>query len=243
MSNSAPGSNQEFVACYESYFWRYNRIPLTAKEINAEFGTTFTETQYNNVLSLESLIKYFNDRAIPNPKAPRPVLTPIQLDLLRVITDPTDFRTLGQKLKSINVSQAQLSSWMRDATFARLMREETTRQFQDNRTYVLNGLLKEASKGNVAAIKLWAEMTGEYVPGQATTVHVTVETKEIVQKLLEVLQRHVDPDTLELITGEMEKVLFPSLPDRPTVPAWRPPQSDSRELIAANSTPSDEIGL
>lgn len=233
---STPGSNQEFVACYESYYWRYGRIPHSSQQLNAEFGTKFPDAQYDEVLSRESLIKYFDDRAIPNPKAPRPILTTRQLDLLRVICDPTDYRTLAMKLKQIKVSQAELASWMRDATFARLMRDETTRQFADNRTYVLNGLLREASKGNVAAVKLWAEMTGEYVPGTSTHVHVSVETKEVVQKLLEVLQRFVDSDTLELLTSEMEKVLFPQLPDRATTPTWRPP-TDTKQLV---SVPSEE---
>lgn len=237
-----PQKRQEFVACYEAYYWRYGFVPNSSAQLNNEFSTDFLPEDYEEVLTKPSLQNYFQERAVPNPYTPQPTLLPKQLDFIRLLLDPTQTSVpLAVKLRQAKTSQAELAAWMRDATFAKLLRDETTSNFSSpsTRSQVLNALANQANKGNVTAIKLYLEMTGEYVPSNqgssSTSVNVSLNSdlKEITQKLLEVLQRHLTPELLQTVAGELEAVLFPSLPTpTPT------PQSRQQKPQTVSSFPS-----
>lgn len=207
---------QEFAACYEGYFWRRGFVPLSVQELNGEWGTKFSEELWKESLSNPSLIEYFEKRGVDNPYAPRPVLTEKQNDFLRVLFDPTDPSPLAAKMKKAKVSNTEYSAWMRDPTFENLMREEADKRFEYTYADVLGSLGREASRGNVQAIKLYLTLTGRYSEAQpGVSVTINQDLRLLTQKLLEILQRHVDPQTLALVHGEMEAVLFPNLPTTP----------------------------
>jgi hypothetical protein len=230
---------QEFVACFEAYYWNNGFIPDKVATLNYEFNTHFSTTLWEAVLTDPKLVAYFKERGVPNPYAPQPVLTPKQLDFIRAFTDPTNVLPLSKKLSSLQVSQAEFASWMRDTNFITLVRGESDKKFRDSRTLVLNALAQEAAVSrNVNAIKFYFELTGEYTPGAKTQVNVQLnsEVKELTIKLLEVLQRHVPPETLELIHGELEQVLFPDLPTTATLPARKNP----RVLVPTSSRSIEE---
>lgn len=207
-----PQRQQEFVACYEAFYWLKSRAPYGAEELNREYKTDYTDEEFEKVLANESLAKYLDERAVPNKHKPQPKLTPKQLDFLRLVLDPNDNRLLSMKMKECRVSAAEHASWMRDATFSKLVREETTKQLENGRTAVLRALTREASSGNIRAIQFYMELTGEYVPrsqGPAVSVNVHSDVRNLTQGILEILQRHVPPATLMLVADEFEELLFP----------------------------------
>lgn len=214
-----PKQQQEFVACYEAFYWQQGRIPAVA-ELNRAWGTDFTQGQYEKALKHESLQKYFQERAIPNPYIEQPTLSPKQMDFLRILLDPTDTRSLHHKLKAVKATQAEHAAWLRDPNYAALVRDETSKLFEDSRSRVFMALSREASAGNVPAMKLYLEMTGDYTPANksGTTINVHQDLRFTVQKVLEVLQKHVSTQVLLNVAEELEQVLFPQLPsNRPTV--------------------------
>jgi len=240
-STTSSATRQEFVACYEAYYWNFGFAPDSPANLNSEFKTKFTKEDWEDCLTRESLVKYFEERGVPNPYKPAPVLTPKQLDFIRDFTDPTNILPLSKKLSLAKVSQAEFASWMRDTTFVQLVRGETDKKFNDSRTLVLNALAQEAAVSrNVNAIKFYFELTGEYSPTSKTQVtHLTGEVRELTQKLLEVLQRHVPPETLELIHGELEEVLFPQLPEPARLPARTKPSRKVLDLPSSSEEGSD----
>lgn len=204
----------EFASCYEAYFWRRGHAPTHVSELNSEFQTSFTETLWEHCFSTPSLVQYLQDRHVPVPDEARPALTKKQLDFLQKLFDPSDPSPLAAKLKAAKVTSAEYTSWMRDENFTALARSEANKRFSDGRTNVLLALEQEATlKRNVAAIKLYLTMTGDYSEAKSgVTVNVNQDMRLLTYRLLEVLQRHVPPETLALVAAEFEQVLFPKKP-------------------------------
>ncbi len=218
MPNQPPNFSevrQEFAACYEAFFWTNGYIPHKVEDLNFYYKTRFTAGHWQQCLEDESLRKYFRNRAVPLPDEVKPVLTPKQLKFLTLLFDPTDSRPLALKLKDAKATSQEYSSWMRDEDFISLLRSEADKKFQDGRTSVLQALQREASKpgANVQAIKLYLTITGDYAESSTpgTTININQDVRQLTQKLLEILQRHVPPETLALVHAEMEQVLFPEV--------------------------------
>lgn len=237
-----PAEQQTFVACYEGFYWLNNRVAGSAQELNKEYNTAFTESDFNKALTHESIVKYFEERGVPNPKAPRPVLQPKQLKFIQMILDPHDNRLMSQKMKECGVSSVEHTAWMRDPHFARLIREETTQALENGRAQVLRSIVREASQGNVAAQKFYMELTGEYTPsakgGTQVNVSVGQDVRLLTQGILEILQRHVHPDTLALVANEFEELLFPAARS-----AVRRLLTPPKQLIVPVETDEPEISV
>ena len=237
---------QEFAACYEAFFWTNGYIPHKVSDLNFHFKTNFTEEHWQKCLSDDSLRKYFRNRSVPLPDEIKPVLHPKQLKFLTLLFDPTDNRPLALKLKDSKTTSSEYSAWMRDEDFVSLLRSEADKRFSQGRTSVLQALQREASKpgANVQAIKLYLTITGDYTESQqaGTTININQDIRQLTQKLLEILQRHVPPETLALVHGEMEQLLFPEVKtSKAAAPLTRTPLSLG--AVETTGSPKNELEL
>ena len=198
-------NEKEFLAFYELYYWRHHKIP-TAAELGFEFGFRISEELYAKLLAKPENFTHLIQRYVPLPQDITPRLTPKQLALIATITDPANRQTLSQKLKAHNVSPLQYSRWLDDPLFAEILYEETNKLTANSRDRVLGAIVNEASAGNIQAAKLYLELQGEYTPKAQITDGT--EFKQMTLKLLEVLKKYIDEDTLIQVALELEKVLF-----------------------------------
>ena len=199
-------NEEEFLAFYELYYWRHNKVP-TPVDLKLEFRYTVSDESYSKFLAKPENFLHLMNRGVPLPQEVVPRLKPKQLELIRVLLDPANKPTLSQKLKQCEVSSLQYQNWLNEPLFAAILYEETNKATHQARTAVFKALTNEASAGNVPAMKLYLEMSGEYTPKQQL-VGSEQEFKQLTLKLIEVLKRHVDEQTLLVITSELEEVLF-----------------------------------
>lgn len=122
--------------------------------------------------------------------------------VLLVLSDPSDNKTLSQKLKSCGVSYATYRGWMKQPVFKAQMDAMTESTLSDN-SQALVQLEKLAGQGDLAAIKFKLELSGRYDPNRQQNIDVVA----MMGLLFEIVARNVkDPEALATIGEEMQQV-------------------------------------
>lgn len=211
---------QEILPLYELYWMRHGKVP-TLLQLNREFNMRFSEDRWNKLFSSRTVQERLLDRGVPLPDGQQLQLTQDQMDWIAVLMNPGEGGTLAGKAKAFGIELSTHYKWMRNPLFAEAIRIATTQLTTVERNRVLGALVNKAAVGDVQAIKLYLELTGEYNP-KVTVNHTAQESRVLVSKLIEVLQRHLTPELLETVAGELETVLFPSAAARVNSPAALP---------------------
>lgn len=137
------------------------------------------------------------------------ILTPEQILAVSIITDPTNRKTLGDKLKQAGVTMAQYRAWMKNPTFAQKMTEVGETLLNENVATVHARLVARAEAGDVSAMKLFYEVSGRHDPAQKQMVDLV----RVVQLVLEVITRYVtDPETLGKVNKDIDLILSGGTP-------------------------------
>lgn len=207
---------QEILPLYELYWMRHGKVP-TLLQLNREFNMRFSEDRWNKLFSSRTVQERLLDRGVPLPDGQQLQLTQDQMDWIAVLMNPGEGGTLAGKAKAFGIELSTHYKWMRNPLFAEAIRIATTQLTTVERNRVLGALVNKAAVGDVQAIKLYLELTGEYNP-KVTVNHTAQESRVLVSKLIEVLQRHLTPELLETVAGELEAVLFPNAAGRAAVP-------------------------
>lgn len=145
------------------------------------------------------------------------MLTEKQQSWIAVVTDPSDQRPLAKKLTELGLKMSEVRSWNSNPLYAKSLYDRTNKAFGDNRYAVLRSLQLEAMAGNVTAIKLYLELTGDYETANAkpapavsittnnnTNNYTDSEARKLLSAILEILQRHLQPELLHVIVDELE---------------------------------------
>lgn len=130
-----------------------------------------------------------------------------QRTALSYILDYHDKRPIRLKLKDINVTTHEYQEWLQQENFQRVLRKELDLRFKNLDIDAKLGLSRLILEGDLNAIKYYYEFTGLYRPQTETQVNLTV----IIAKLMDVLVRHVNPESLDTIASEIERDVFQSL--------------------------------
>lgn len=81
-------------------------------------------------------------------------------------------KTDGQFATQLGVNQSTLWRWRQIPGFADELRRQVREQLKSEVPEIYEALVKEAKKGDVPAIKLALEITGDYVPSQKIDANV-----------------------------------------------------------------------
>jgi len=137
------------------------------------------------------------------------VLSPEQILTISIITDPTNRKPLGEKLRQAGVSMAQYRAWMKMPVFAQKVSEVGETLLNENVATVHARLVARADSGDVAAMKLFYEVSGRHDPAQKQMVDLV----RVVQLVLEVITRYVtDPETLGKVNQDIDLILSGGTP-------------------------------
>lgn len=131
-----------------------------------------------------------------------------QMAAITTVINFEDKRPRTVKLKELGISPAQWQGWMRDEHFKTYLQEVSTSTLQDN-LYVANeGLMKAVDRGDINAIKLYLEITGRH----SDDVPAMRNLKVMLSRLIESVQRHVDPATMRLIAQDFDMIQAGGIP-------------------------------
>lgn len=123
-----------------------------------------------------------------------------QMALLK-LTDPTDRRSTGAKLKEMGIPYARYQAWMRQSLFPRLLHASMENALKDAVPVAINKLIGNMEAGDQRAIEKTLEISGRYNPAQQSVE----DAKLVVQRVIEAVIRRVeDPDTRLAILADIE---------------------------------------
>jgi hypothetical protein len=237
MSSTLSTRHQELTALYELQYVRTGELPK-AQDLQQFPGfENLTQVELDRFLNHKPVAEYLvNERDIPLNHAP--VLTAKQLDWINAITDPTDQRPLFKKRQELGLKMSEIRAWNNNPFYAKILYERSNKQFGNNRHAVLRSLQLEAMSGNMSAIKLYLEMTGDVAFHQSganvtlNTTNTTVEARGLLNAVLEILQRHLEPELLMIIVNELEEATTGKPSVRPSISPVPPPNTAQRVQAA-----------
>lgn len=199
---------------YASVWWLEKERRITADEFINISG--WSESKTVKTLSSVGFRARMKERGIEWPKQWRreadtfAELTPQQVMVIQVLTDPTLNKTLGARLRAAGINYAVYRNWMRNPKFKDALKNVGEQMIQDNITTVHNAVVAKAERGDVNAAKLFYEITGRHDPMRQQNI----DLQRTVALLLEVITRYVtDTTTLQRVYEDFNKVLEGETPD------------------------------
>lgn len=202
------GDSSDLGPLYELYYMRHQKPP-SREQLCREFKVQYSVETWENFFSTKKNQVLITDRGVPLPDGTVPRITPRQLEWIHFLMNPGNTGSMSAKAKSFGINLHTHYEWLKNPLFAEALRHETTKLAAGERMRVIGSLVQEAATGNVQAQKLYLELTGEYRPGVTVTAANANESRVMVAKLVEVLQRHLTSEQLEAVSLELEAVLFP----------------------------------
>src|SRR4029077_2031548 len=122
------------------------------------------------------------------PVGTRVALSPRQVRWIDSLCAAGDHSPLTVKLKTHGVTLAEHNKWMKNQLFQRALTSRIESILPDERARVHQALTRESVGGNVSAMKLYLQMTGEL---QTETNSAKAEIAGLMQGILEILETYV----------------------------------------------------
>ena len=193
------------TALIETFWWKYSRIP-TDDELMREYAAS---TDVDATLSNKDIVRYLITNGVPVDGSI--AITPKQVRWIDTLCQANDSRPFAMKMKEFGITPSQHNTWMKNPIFQSALQSRMERILPDERVRVHSALAREASAGNVPAVKLYLQLTGELTEGQASE---KAETAKLMQGILEILETHVDRATLLALADDFDHLLVHGLPPR-----------------------------
>lgn len=182
-------------AAFAAYF-HYNKTP-SIDEIK-EF-TSHSKLSISKIIQTEEFSRIAKARGIEWGDSLG--LSPEQQFAISVITNPTDRRALGAKLKSVGVPYSRYRAWLKQPLFKRYISKIAEDALGEHKQDVDTALLAKAISGDNKAMQFYYEMTGAYNPAGEQVI----DLQRLVGTLLEIITKNIkDPVVLDRISTEMD---------------------------------------
>lgn len=191
------------VALIETYYWKFHRLP-SDEDLFKEY---FVETDIASVLSEPRYLRYLAKHGVPVDGTP--TLNPKQVRWIDLLCAAGDTRSITVKAKEAGISLAAHNNWLKNPLFQSALTSRLEQILPDERSRVHSALAREASGGNVSAIKLYMQVTGEYTEGTSSDKS---EVASLMQGILEILEAHVDRNVLSALADDFDFLLVNGRP-------------------------------
>lgn len=189
--------------CEEFYHENY-RLP-TPKELQLRFRghkecPQFLEDWPERILEIRDLLEV---RGIDVEQSPVGDLDPRFVTAVHLILNYNDKRTLPAKLKSLNISTASWSAWLKKPHYRAYYRKHGDLIFNDEfQAEAQRSLMASVSSGDLQAVKFYYEVSGAYRPQESATQQVI---SQLMLGLFEVLAKHLPANQIALIGAEIRE--------------------------------------
>lgn len=142
-----------------------------------------------------------------------PSITQQQTAAVLTVVNFNDKRSRTTKLRDLGIKVATWNGWLKDEAFRTFYFSQAAQQFGDALPIAQEALVKAIEAGKVEGIKYYMELTGN---GPASTEATGQNVRMVIQRLVEVLQLHIqDPDVLGAIGMDFDRVLKGEVPVGP----------------------------
>jgi len=195
---------QSTVALIETYYWKFRRLPTSDEELFREY---LVETCLAEVFANARYLKYLSANWVPVDGTP--TLTPKQVRWIDLLCSAGDGRPIAAKMKSFGITLSQHNAWLKNPLFQSALQTRLEQILPDERSRVHQALSREASGGNVSAIKLYLTLTGELTEGTSSDKS---EAANLMQGILEILEAHVDRNVLSALANDFDYLLVHGTP-------------------------------
>ncbi len=130
-------------------------------------------------------------------------LTPLQLLAAQTFLDLTDTRGNKKKLQDLGIDTRTWNSWLRDPVFKDYL-ERSARKLRENSSHEADlALIDGLQRGNPQLIKLYFEMTGQYIP-KSQQVGPDIDLQGLLTRILEIILEEVkDPQVAARISDKL----------------------------------------
>lgn len=189
----------KFIAYCEEYYFFHSKGFPTAEQAAVALNYSITDIQFflRNKLVQEALDR----RGLPwktSGHTNSAELTPTQVAVAIAVTNFADPRPPDQKLDDLGILPDQYRAWLNDPTFHAFVNQLADRNLDNVRPDAITEFTKLVRQGDLAAIKYYFEITGQFKQQSVTNIQA------LIQKLIEAVQRHVkDPQILAAIAQEI----------------------------------------
>ncbi len=196
---TGPEYLKQSIALVEAFYWRKERLPESNEEVEREF---MQHCDLESVLTNHKAVAYLREQGVP--VGTEAAITPKQLRWIKKLLDSNDHNPWVLKLRNEQITQAQHDAWMQNPLFKALLRERADKLLETEKAQILSALNKRAQGGDIRAVRLALELTGDLNVGGGVPKH---EVAGIMRGILEILQMHVDRATLIEIQDDFEYLL------------------------------------
>lgn len=185
----------DFNAFIEHYFNQVGKLPSMVR-LKAEFPKA-GEAKLKADLRIAAVMLEAKGYGI----AQRQYLSPEQIAVANSMLNLADRRSNTKKLNDFGISSAVYANWKKDPAYINYIRQRSEAMLGEAVPDVHLALIESATNGDIAAIKLFYEITGRHTPGSQQNVNV----QSVLLSVIESVQRHVkDPVVLQAIAGDLQ---------------------------------------
>ena len=164
--------------------------------------TTITKKLIGKALTTDQFTNAMLSRGVPWKD--HHGLTGQQMYALQILTDPTDRRELGRKLKAIGITHIQYRAWMKQPHFSSYLAKVTGNMLEEHIPDFTTALTNKALSGDLNAIKYAFEVSGHHDPDTKKIADLQL----VMNQLIEIITRNVtDQETLARISNELHLTL------------------------------------
>lgn len=192
----------------ENLYKEYGRLPSVG-EIALRAGCT--EKSVTQVLVTQEFLDRMAKRGIIWSAKNRIIaqLTPEQIALMAVLTDPTLKLDLRARLKRAGVPYSVYRNWLKNPAFSRVIRNTAESSLDDHLPDFHTKIVEKGLAGDLNAIKFAYELTGRHDPAKQQMV----DFSRLVMLVLEVITKYVtDPVALKNINVDIDSILRGEVP-------------------------------
>jgi hypothetical protein len=129
-------------------------------------------------------------------------LSSLQHAFLLKLADPYDKRSMAAKLKEFGITSAVYSNWRRYRPFAKALEEQSKALYNDALPAIRARLVGKAESGDVRAIEMVFDKTGE-----SPKANELADVKQVVMTLVQAVQKHCDTPTRMAILADVQLTL------------------------------------
>lgn len=152
---------------------------------------------------LASIKEQLSVRGLPEFNESQGYLAPEFVTAVHLILNYQDRRTIPAKLKSIGVTTAKWSSWLKKPKYKEYYKEKCQLIFTDEfQAEAQRSLMNSVVAGDLQAVKYYNEVTGIYRPQESATQNVIAT---LITALFEILTRHVSAEVIASIGAEIRE--------------------------------------
>lgn len=128
-----------------------------------------------------------------------------QLAVINTLLNPFDRRSQNKKLAELGINPSTLYGWMKNKRFSQYYNDRAEEMFGPEGLPVAHeALMRKVAEGNLGAIKLFYEVSGRHTGVNKQEI---ANLKLVFARFTEILQRHVSPDTMRTIVGELNAAM------------------------------------